>query len=96
MLLIMIAGGVGTVLRYILAGYASILLVNVIGVFLIGATYEMKSKYKIVFHSGFLGGFTSLSAIYLISDFNLATLIVHVIIYLIVYQFARFLGGFYG
>lgn len=96
MLLIMICGGLGTVLRYLLASYASILLINVIGVFLIGFTKDIDSKYKAMFHSGFLGGFTSLSAIYLIIDFNLATLIVHFIIYLIVYQFAKFLGGYYG
>ena len=95
MLLVIIFGGIGSVIRYLLAGYTSILIINIIGVFLIGFTQQIDTKYKPIFHSGFLGGFTSLSAIYLIKDFNIPTLITHFIIYIIIYKLSKFLGGFY-
>ncbi len=87
-----ISGVIGVILRYFiglfLMGSVSITLINMIGVFLIAYTHNFSGNKKDYFHTGFLGGFTSLSAI-IILEYPFTILLINIFLGLIIYGFVK-------
>lgn len=82
---IILFGGIGTTLRYLLNFYVSILVINIIAVIII-AFYKGEKKE---ITTGFLGGFSSLSAIYVVTLDNYLLMVLHFVIYLLIFIFVK-------
>ncbi len=82
-------GTIGVFLRYFLSfiftSAISITFVNLIGVFLMALTHNLSSDKKDYFQTGFLGGFTSLSAI-MVLNYSFLILLINLILGLIIYS----------
>ncbi len=83
-------GSLGVFLRYffsfIFTSVISITFVNLIGVFLMALTNNLTGDKKDYFQTGFLGGFTSLSAI-MVLNYSFLILFINLILGLLLYIF---------
>lgn len=82
---VIIFGGIGTLLRYLLNMYFPIIIINIIAVVIIGIYRGNKKEIT----TGFLGGFSSLSAIYVATLDNFMLLIFHFVVYYLIYAFIK-------
>ncbi len=84
-----ISGVIGVALRYLIGLFfisaISITLINLIGVFLIALTHNFSGNKKDYFQTGFLGGFTSLSAI-MILKYPFTILLINLFLGLFIYS----------
>ncbi len=85
-----IFGVLGVVLRYIIGLFfisaVSITLINLTGVLLMSLTHKFSGRKKDYFQTGFLGGFTSLSAI-MVLKYSFIILLINLFLGLIIYSF---------
>lgn len=82
---VIIYGGIGTVVRYVLNFYFPIIVINIIATIII-AIYKGNKKE---ITTGFLGGFSSLSAVYVVTLDNFVLLVFHFIIYFLIFIFIK-------
>ncbi len=84
-----ICGVIGVILRYLLGmlfiSAISITIINLVGVSLMAFTNEFEGNKKDYFQTGFLGGFTSLSAI-MVLQYPFTILLINIFLGLIIYS----------
>lgn len=90
---IMIFGGIGASLRFILSliingNFLSITVINLLGVFTMGLTENYSILDKEYYSTGLYGGFTSISAIMLLS-LPLVAFVVNVLLGILIYYLAK-------
>lgn len=96
LLIASLLGGLGTVLRYYLSFLSiNIITINLIAVFLIGFTSDYHANKRRFFHTGFLGGFSSLATIYVIAQYSIFLIIIQFILYTGLYFIVKKLKLYY-
>lgn len=84
-----LSGSLGVILRYLISiifsSSISVSICNLIGVFFIAKTDNLKKSQKEIFQTGFLGGFTSLSAI-MVLKYSFIVLFINIILGIIIFK----------
>lgn len=89
-----LAGGLGVLVRYVLyilipSTFIALLLINLLGTFLISVTEKMSNTNKLIIQSGFLGGFTTLSSLFILSREAFAPVIINLALCYMIYGFGQ-------
>lgn len=88
---VMFFGGLGAVCRYLIgtlflgSSFLSITIINLIGISLMAITENFSENKKLKYHTGFLGGFTSFSSLFLLT-YPLFGVLINIVLALLIYN----------